>query len=77
MQEDDPLFKAATDQFKMIRKGLATRTEQMAARDNLSLDVKTMIACYAKLSERIKILEKANKDLKEKQFTAQTKGQDE
>lgn len=77
MQENDPLFRAATDQYKMMKKGLAKPSEGMAAQGELTLQEKAFIACMARLASRVKSLEEDNKQIKDALHKIVTRRHDE
>lgn len=77
MQETDPLFRAASDQYKIMKKSLAKPSEGMAAQDELTLREKAFIACMARLASRIKTLEDDNKQIKDTLHKIATRRHDE
>ena len=77
MQETDPLFRAASDQYKIMKKSLAKPSESMTAQGELSLSEKALLACMARLANRVKAVEEENRQLKTSLDSLKTKGQDE
>jgi len=65
MTENTPQYKAAEDQFRIMRKGIATTGETLSSQGQISLDTRAMIACLARLAERLKTAELTIKILKD------------
>lgn len=75
MQESDPQFKSAVDAFRMIRKGLATPSQNIILSGEPHLDIMTLLMISARMASRIKHLEGTVKTINEKLHKIENKGQ--
>lgn len=75
--ENDANFKAAENQYRIMKRQFAKPNEALSAQGELSLSEKAFIACLARVAARVKVLEDDNKALKNTAHAITTKGHDE